>query len=76
MNNLLLHRMTLDGDNLNQNRLSVDVESDVLAVEIIILLRKENLLVIKRNADSFLVAAVYDSRHLIFATLAASRTFP
>ena len=80
MDNLSVDRMTLDSDNLGLDGLGLitvlDVQGYGFLVESIELLCNENLVMIERDADSILPAAVYNGRNLVLTTLAAARTFP
>ena len=80
MDNLSVDRMTLDSDNLGLDGLGLitvlDVQGYGFLVESIELLCNENLVMIERDADSILPAAVYNGRNLVLTTLAAARTLP
>ena len=80
VDNPAVNRVTLDSDNLSLDGLGLitvlDVQGYRFLVERVKLLSNENLVMIERDADCILPAAVYNGRNLVLTTLAAARTFP
>ena len=76
VNNLRLHRVTLNSGNLNLNFLAIQNQSDWLVIESIVLLSNDDLVVINNDGNGFLTSTINNGRNLFVTTQAAARTFP